>query len=311
MINVYAEFLNMAVVNLTIALGASFTYYYLLKTSNYKKAAHITVALIMMLFFALYYVVGYEYYSLVWSSVFIILTFALLGRKIGLQFSMLFFIITTIFGIYNYINLGYNPFDLSSISNIAFANLSILLICYYYEYSIEIIQEKLRRSSKKFKELSITDELTGLFNRSEIDRKISLELKKARTRDYTFSLLIADLDNFKTINDEKGHLIGDKVMTEVSNIFKTICGDKYFAGRWGGDEFLLVLPNQPRKKAYEIGELIRKEICKEYYYNNQTLTASIAVTEYKKGDTPVSIFRRVDKLLYKAKDQGKNRTIIA
>src|SRR6056297_1237698 len=268
-INTHAKLSHMALANLLVLIGSFSLLFYLRKTERYEVVSYMTISLIMMLLLALYFIIGFEYYSLIWSSLFIILSFAILGRRKGLIFAIIFSIFSLTLGVFKYYQLDYNPFNAGTILNITFANFSILLICYYYEYSIEMIQNKIRRNSEKFQTLAITDKLTGLFNRSEIDRRISSEILKASSSDYTFSLLIADLDNFKAVNDKKGHIIGDKVMKQVAGIFKRICSKEYFAGRWGGDEFLVIIPNENRKRACMIGELLRNEIDSALFSKDQ------------------------------------------
>ncbi|MFP4457491.1 MAG: GGDEF domain-containing protein [Clostridia bacterium] len=310
-INYYEQLYLMASIDLGASLFALFSIIYLNKTGKHKVVSYLATSIFMMTLIALYFTMGFVYYSLSWSSVFIIVSFALFGRKKGLYISLTFFVLTSASAIYHFQESSMSNFSFISFSNIFFANILIFIICYYYEYSIEIIQDRLKDNNKKLKSLAIIDKLTGLYNRSEIDKKIISELEKANKKEHSFSILIADLDDFKEINDEQGHLLGDEVMKQVAEVFNEVCGEDYFAGRWGGDEFLIILPDTNRAGAYHIAENIRQKISQTSFSKEQKLTTSLAVTEYQKGDTPITIFRRVDNLLYKAKNRGKNTTIIA
>ncbi len=307
----YEKFHIMIVINFIASISAFSLLIYLNKTGKYKIISYLAVAVLMLLLLSLYVTMGFLYYSLSWSSVFILISFALLGRKKGLVISLIFIVLTSVSGLYHFQVSDTNAFNFVAFSNIFFANILVFLICYYYERSIEIIQKRLKDNNKKLKSLAITDKLTGLYNRSKIDKKIVSEVKKANEQGGTFSILIADLDDFKQINDEQGHLLGDEVMKQVAQVFNQVCGKDYLAGRWGGDEFLVILPNINRAKAYQIAEKIRKRISQTSFAKEQKLTSSLAVTEYQVGDTPNTIFKRVDNLLYRAKNNGKNTTIIA
>jgi len=310
-INYYEQIYFMAIIDLGASIFAFLSLIYLNITGRYKIVSYLSISVFIIALLALYFIMGFVGYSLSWSSVLILLSFALFGRKKGLIISLIFIILTSVSGLYHFQMSNANDFSFIAFANIFFVNILIFLICYYYEHSIEIIQKRLEGNNKKLELLARTDKLTGLYNRSEIDKKINSEIKKARENEYTFSILIADLDNFKEINDEQGHLLGDEVMKQVAQVFDQICGEDYFAGRWGGDEFLIILPSTSRAKAYQIAERIRKKVSQTSFSKEQKLTTSLAVTEYQEGDTPNKIFKRVDNLLYRAKNKGKNTTIIA
>lgn len=154
-----------------------------------------------------------------------------------------------------------------------------------------------------------TDLLTQLFNR----RKIALEIKAAITGTQSFALMMLDLDYFKTINDTYGHNTGDLVLVAFSELLEEHLRDKAIISRWGGEEFLVLLPHMGIDEAYKQAEAIREHVACQTFagLDDHSLTTSIGLVAYKPGHTVESIVQTVDKLLYQAKDKGRNQTIMA
>jgi len=125
-------------------------------------------------------------------------------------------------------------------------------------------------------------------------------------------LILFDIDNFKTVNDEFGHLVGDKVLVIVSEIFKTIFRKNDLIARWGGEEFIVLLANIPSSKTFELAEKLRISI-----YENQELKSllsrplsiSLGIVHKKPLESKEEFFIRVDRKLYEAKKEGKNKTV--
>lgn len=176
-------------------------------------------------------------------------------------------------------------------------------------YTIEVTGRV--RAEKELERLSITDKLTGLFNRAKLDA--TLEQEHARSSRYGrgFSLLLMDIDHFKEVNDNLGRLAGDKALSEIGMILLEHSRHVDTAGRWGGEEFLIVCPETTAGQARIIAEKIRQVIEEHRFPAGITLTCSFGVTEFQNGDTVTGIIRRADSALYKAKHAGRNRVISA
>lgn len=171
---------------------------------------------------------------------------------------------------------------------------------------------KLNTEIKIAKEEASIDFLTGLVNRRSFERALNDLLKEVRDKDYTFSLIIFDIDDFKKVNDTYGHFVGDMVLKEVSTILRTFLRANTIIARIGGEEFGIILPNVEIENAIKVAQRIRNVIeNREVKYNNHIIkfTASFGITQSKKDDEPVSIFDRADKALYKAKKEGKNLVV--
>ena len=166
--------------------------------------------------------------------------------------------------------------------------------------------------------LSLIDQLTNIPNRRSFDDRLRMEWKQAAREQTPISILMIDLDNFKNINDTCGHQHGDKVLKTVASVFSQSFkrpGD--FAARWGGEEFVVLLPNTPLEGAMEIAEKIRTDIQNmEISFDNGStikVTVSIGVNfATPTKDCPVDPFiSGADKALYAAKDAGRNKTVSA
>lgn len=198
-------------------------------------------------------------------------------------------------------------------------------------YIVEILKDitqngsvlhKLTESSKSVEELLssmnekvIKDELTGLYNRRYINERLPVDIDYSKISKMSLSIIMADIDFFKRVNDKYGHVIGDKVLIDFSNlILKSVINNSDWVGRFGGEEFIIVLNNTELKDAYEVAEKIRKLVENTtLVYDNikMNITASFGVYSIRDNDVSISdLLSKADKNLYKAKISGRNRTIM-
>lgn len=171
-------------------------------------------------------------------------------------------------------------------------------------------QRKLKILNKKLKKLYLTDKLTGLYNRFKIDKELILEKEKIdRNSSYSCGLILIDIDYFKRINDTLGHLVGDCILKDISMLLKNNLRKTDIIGRWGGEEFLIILPFTSKDIAKKVAENLRVLIEEHNFsYNmNRKITISIGVTEFSKSKSVEDTLLLVDNLLYKAKENGRNR----
>ncbi|WP_170144779.1 GGDEF domain-containing protein [Hydrogenivirga caldilitoris] len=166
---------------------------------------------------------------------------------------------------------------------------------------------------------SIADPLTGLFNRRYMKEILEKEFMRAKRYNLPLSLLMIDIDFFKKINDTYGHTVGDQVLIEVSRRLLNSLRQIDSASRWGGEEFLVVLPNTGRRGAIAVGERIREEVAKEPVVTDKGdkiwATVSVGVASLE-GSTdeyeslkPGDMIELADKALYRAKRSGRNRVL--
>nr|WP_246261712.1 diguanylate cyclase [Thiomicrorhabdus cannonii] len=165
---------------------------------------------------------------------------------------------------------------------------------------------------QELKKLSVTDELTGAGNRLACNQAMEKEINRSRRYLSTFSVILYDLDFFKKINDTFGHDVGDTVLVEVTAAVRAALRDTDVLCRYGGEEFLVILPQTPIAEALQTAERLRSAV--ESLSREQVpvpLTSSFGVAELTRWDTGFTLLKRVDRALYQAKEQGRNRVEMA
>jgi len=160
--------------------------------------------------------------------------------------------------------------------------------------------------------LTTHDGLTTLRNRRYLNKKLDRLCFGLRLSDSSFSLLFLDLNKFKRVNDSAGHLVGDACLVHVAHLLEDSTRTSDTVARWGGDEFMVLLPNCPEHTAENIAKKINKQLeNKPFQFNQQLfkLSFSIGVATSQNGDTPVSITDRADRASYHAKISGEDITL--
>lgn len=163
-----------------------------------------------------------------------------------------------------------------------------------------------KRAEELLKEAAVKDELTGLYNRHILERILEKEFKKADLYGIPLSAILLDLDNFKTINDEYGHPVGDAILQLTANTIKSNIRNSDYAIRIGGEEILIFMPNTDKTAAVVVAEKIRYKLNEIVHPEVGKVTASFGVVERKSKEEYLFLYKRVDQALYKAKEAGKN-----
>lgn len=170
------------------------------------------------------------------------------------------------------------------------------------------------QKSEELEKLSSTDSLTGLHNRRYLNHEIDMEIAECRRYPRTFSLILGDLDYFKRVNDTYGHDCGDYVLKTLAEVIRTHLRDSDRLSRWGGEEFLILLPETDCTQARESAERIRQMIEETtliYEGHPIALTITLGVTDYQGEPVVSEIIRRADQALFKGKEAGRNRVIVS
>jgi diguanylate cyclase (GGDEF)-like protein len=157
------------------------------------------------------------------------------------------------------------------------------------------------------------DSLSGAFNRRGIEAKLAAELKRMQNGKNKFSIALIDVDYFKAINDIQGHAAGDAALREVAHAISAHLRGRDYLGRYGGDEFLLILPQTSCNVALSVTERLNQAVINLNLFNGtQPLTLSIGLTEATPDDNLVTLIARADKAMYQAKSDGRNcRRVVA
>jgi len=197
-------------------------------------------------------------------------------------------------------------------------NLSLKAIKLIRERKARIkAQKELRAINKKLEELSITDQLTELYNRRFFEDTFDIELKKAKRNKTILNVILFDIDYFKKLNDTYGHSMGDKALVCVAKCVKEVCKrPNDFAFRIGGEEFTILITNEDFGNAYQLAQILQKEIDKLQIPNKNSevsefLTISAGIVELlpQEKDSIESIMKLADERLYKAKELGRNTIV--
>lgn len=162
---------------------------------------------------------------------------------------------------------------------------------------------------KRLENISSKDVLTGLYNRSQLNRVLDAEFKRSERYMTPFSILIIDIDHFKSVNDNYGHLVGDKVLCEVSNLLRYNVRQTDCVGRWGGEEFMVICPQTELNEGVVVAEKLRKSIEHFHFEGINSITISIGVAVFESFQTLEQIIETADNNLYSAKAAGRNRVV--
>lgn len=174
---------------------------------------------------------------------------------------------------------------------------------------IDALNADLSRAHEELKIQSITDKLTGVFNRTKLDETLNNEIEMMRRYGAEFSVIILDADHFKSVNDTHGHNVGDAVLVKIAGIISSNARVTDIVGRWGGEEFLVILPNTGLEGSVQMAEKLRSAIASASFPVVGNKTASLGVASSAPGDTVVTLIGRADECLYRAKRNGRNQVV--
>lgn len=169
------------------------------------------------------------------------------------------------------------------------------------------LQKELKLKNKELEKISITDKLTSLYNRHKIDEVLKYELLRFDRTKNSFGVIILDIDYFKLVNDNFGHNIGDSVLVKISELLKNTIRESDILGRWGGEEFILIIPETNKDDLIFLAQKLRRLIEEYNFEIVGNKTCSFGLTLSKEEDNSAKIIERADRALYLAKERGRNR----
>ena len=181
---------------------------------------------------------------------------------------------------------------------------------------IGVIQRErnvLAQRERRYRQLSTTDELTGLFNSRYFRSKLASEIVHSHEMGHPLGLVLLDVDDFKRFNDTYGHTEGDKVLETLGRLLRSAVRPADSPCRYGGDEFAILLPGADAGASRDVCRRISEAMARCVFLPGdgarETVTASLGATQVQPGDDAYSLLKRADRALYQAKDMGKNQTV--
>ncbi len=181
-------------------------------------------------------------------------------------------------------------------------------------FILDVLGRRLVRLTREASEMTTvanTDPLTTLGNRRALMTTLADEIARARRYDTEFSILMIDLDRFKQINDRYGHMAGDAVLASFGELLAHESRDTDLAGRWGGEEFMVVLPETGQATAERTARRLRRAVEDRDFAGIGEVTISVGVATFATADSLDNLVHRADEALYRAKDRGRNRVEVA
>ena len=302
--------LELAAVVLLTAIVSGVNYLFLCRTGNYRISTFIVVVLMTALCFYLLCTGGSNNTGPLWFFILPGLGYYVFGLFRGSLFvAVLMLLVCYILFVPDNILLK-TQYSLAFVQRFPGAILSVCLIAYIYEYSREDGRKELLNLSRKLDQLSRKDELTNLSNRRDMFDRLRYEMHRFERSSKGFSVLIADIDHFKSVNDTYGHECGDELLKEIARVLSNNIQKRDVVARWGGEEFLIFLPETSGVDAEKTAERLRLAIANlslNYNGNTITTTTSIGLAEYSSGQSLNELINTADKFLYLAKREGRNR----
>ena len=291
-------------------LGANYTY--IRRTGNYRVSSRIIVFLMISLCLYLLCSGGSGNTGPLWFFVLPSLIYYVLGLLWGTVTLAILLLVVLVLLLAPDNPLMIAQYSVEFLQRFFGALLSVSILALVYEYTREDGRRELIALSHELDLLSRRDELTGLANRRDIIEQLDGELSRFERNNRIFSILVADIDYFKDVNDTHGHECGDLVLQEIARVLRSNTQKRDCVSRWGGEEFLILLPETTGQQAVGTAERLRLAVENLMVICNSSVvsvTVSIGVAEFQSGMSLNDLINRADDLLYQAKASGRNRVI--
>ena len=269
----------------------------------------------VILFLFIFFSRGFESPVMVLFIFYVLVSTIVVGYKKSLTLTAaVIFFITVIF----FKDVGLNVPPQKLVNLIAFDTILVFsfLIAAFLSKNMRRSENLFHQLLKKTRELSITDGLTGLYNQTHFIERLRHEIAQSKRYNQCFSLIIFDVDDFKNYNDHNGHLYGSSALTEIGGLVKKVFRSSDILARYGGDEYVIMLPNTDKVGSFLAAERLREMVEDEVFPGEEKqpkgkITISLGITGFPEyGKTVEEILSNADAALYRAKKMGRNRTVI-
>ncbi|WP_158638505.1 GGDEF domain-containing protein [Metabacillus litoralis] len=298
------NFNNFAVPSLLVVYSISWFLIYMRKWFHYVEYFNVLLISVLHLlkFFDIVYndmVVGQSISTgsaTYWTPLVFAFVFVTLKSRSSVVYSFALWCLTLAIGLYYWIDIPY--YARESLVHYFLSNFVYFIFLFFSRHIISAFTK-----AEMLEKIAYEDSLTSIANR----RMVYLWLERALKKDQQFSIIFFDLDHFKRINDEHGHLIGDKALVEVTLLVKSMLKESDYFGRWGGEEFIILSFKRNKQETIDFAELLRKAIETHDFPGVDQVTSSFGVAVVHSTDTAETIVNRADDALYIAKNNGRNQ----
>jgi diguanylate cyclase (GGDEF)-like protein len=304
-------------VNLIISISTALALYSLIVKKSFYFSAYFVTTLLFVFLVVFSYFAGNQSFGLIWTICYPLFVIPILGLRNGMIMVCLFYSIIIPMA---YLGIGewdYGFWDIKGLVRFTIATLGVVYTTCFFELSansayktIQEIREKEKAHLIALEKLSVTDQLTGLRNRRYFDDHFAIERKRAKRYNKALSLIMIDIDNFKKINDAYGHQVGDSVLQAFSNLLQENVRPSDTISRWGGEEFIILLPSTSPENAIVVAQKIQSAVNLYHFSEVGNLTASFGVSNVEpNSNSNRDSVNQADQALYEAKKQGRNRVV--
>ncbi|MGX9463543.1 GGDEF domain-containing protein [Shewanella sp. A14] len=281
--------------------------------SKYKKlklSSYITIYSLYLLMFYLVYAGGVEQTGPLWIFIVAPVSVYVLGLSYGLANLLFFLAVVTLIMFFPTDIIQHAAYSTEFRIRLILSFLTTSFLSALYEYSRMLSYNSALELSQKYQQLALSDPLTKLANRRNALTVLQQEKSRTSRNDDPLSVLLCDLDHFKMVNDKYGHNCGDMILTELAQIFKQSVRQQDCVARWGGEEFLFILPQTSAEHAFIIAEKIRMNVQKHkvnFLKQEVSVTISIGISQLTDDQNIDELINIADRYLYQAKKNGRNQ----
>ena len=307
---------NLAAVLLTFC-GIFFSTHLILRSKSivapYKLASSIVTISLMLIMIYLVFSGGLAGTGPLWIFIVPPMAFFFGGIRKGSIYLGIFVLTISVLMFYPDDKLLAISYSYEFKSRLIYSFLTVSCSFAFYEYARQESFRRMREMSNDFEKQAMQDPLSGLLNRRGMLEELQREFDRSKRYQNELTVMMCDIDHFKKINDQYGHDKGDETIKELADIFKSGLRKQDSIARWGGEEYLLLLPETNGEQALQLAEKLRIKIEQtEFHHNNKNfnVTVSFGLYQINQDDSIDQSISNADNNLYKAKEQGRNRCIL-
>ena len=308
---VYRQELFLALALISSSAGFQVAHAYNRITHKHNISENIILYGLFVLMFYLVFNGGVNSTGPLWIYIVPAVAFFFKGLKGGIWNIVIFISITSFLLFFKGGALLNSHYTFEFKTRLVLSFITVSFLYSLYERARLQSYRKLEKMNEKYEELANTDQLTELPNRRGMRERLVIEFNRLGRSQSAFGLIMCDIDYFKKINDQYGHDMGDQVLKSVASVFDKNIRKQDVVSRWGGEEFLFLLPNTGLEDTYKLAEKLRTEVHTRVFESGEeqlSVSVSMGITDVTLTDTIDVGINRADKMLYQAKKKGRNRT---